>query len=104
MAALWARTAVEGEAVEMGRLWVEDECEGLERCFEVDEGESVDAGTGDGAGEGSLRCVWIRVFTTSRGVVITPAIPPADAAVRISKGSPISFDPTHRFANARSSS
>jgi hypothetical protein len=37
--------------------------------------------------------VCIRVFTTSSGVVITPAMPPALAAVAISRGKPMVFEP-----------
>lgn len=51
--------------------------------------------TGNGTGEAvELCCVWIRVLTTSRGVVKMPAMPPADAPVRTSRGSPISRLPT----------
>lgn len=46
-----------------------------------------------------LCCVWVLVFTTSSGQVITPAMPPAVVAVRISNGNPMSLLPTHFFAS-----
>lgn len=67
---------------------------GLDECFEDDEGDSV-AFAGCKETEGaSLCCVWMRVLTTSKGVVMTPAMPPALAAVNISSGNPMLFDPT----------
>lgn len=106
VAALWARTAVEGDAVEMGRLWDEEACVDLEavECFDDEEGEREDVGGLDGLEEASERWVWMRVLTTSKGVVMTPAMPPAVAAVSISSGRPMLFDPTYRLAKPRSSS
>lgn len=40
----------------------------------------------------------MRVLTTSRGVVMTPAAPPALAAVAISNKRPMLFDPMYVFA------
>ena len=51
-----------------------------------------------------LICVWILVLTTSSGQVMTPASPPAVAAVAISSGNPISLLPAHSIANFRSCS
>jgi hypothetical protein len=44
---------------------------------------------------GELTCVWMRVLTTSRGHVMTPANPPAAAPVASSRGNPISLLPFH---------
>ena len=46
-----------------------------------------------------LSCVWIRVLTTSRGHVSTPAMPPAVAPVVISRPRPISGLPAHCLAH-----
>ena len=53
---------------------------------------------------GGLICVCILVFTTSRGHVTSPASPPADAAVKISRPTPRSVLHFHRFAQFRSCS
>ena len=53
---------------------------------------------------GGMICVCILVFTTSRGHVTTPANPPADAAVAISRPTPRSVLHFHRFAQFRSCS
>ena len=50
-------------------------------------------------GIGESDATWILVFTTSSGQVITPAMPPADAPVKISKGRPIFLLPVHCFAS-----
>ena len=73
-------------------------------CFEVEAGESGALGAGGEAGDGPLCWVWMRVLTTSRGVVMTPAIPPAVAAVAISSGNPMLFEPMYFLAQSRSSS
>ena len=44
-------------------------------------------------------CVCILVLTTSSGQVITPAIQPAEAAVKISSGRPMSLLPTQARAS-----
>ena len=67
--------------------------EGVE-CFDDEEGEREDADWFGGLEGVSVRWVWMRVLTTSRGVVMTPAMPPAVAAVNISSGRPMSLDPT----------
>lgn len=80
--------------------------------FDVADVECFDADAGDMEGfEGCVElddvlgcCVWILVFTTSSGVVITPAIPPALAAVKISNGNPMSWEPMYRLAHCLSSS
>lgn len=97
---------VEGEDVEMGR-----ECEergllvleGVE-CFADAVGESEGCGALVALEAVSLCCVWMRVLTTSSGVVMTPAMPPALAAVAISRGRPMLLEPMWRFALSRSSS
>ena len=105
VAAPWAFSVVEGEEVEIGLICVDldfDDDAGEVACFE---GERAAFGDGAGLlGDGPLCWVWMRVFTTSRGVVITPAMPPAVAAVAISRGSPMLFEPTYFFAHPRSSS
>ena len=106
VAAPCALRVVDGEDVDIGRVWVEpvfSVCNGAE-CFDVDadDGEALD--TTDDPGMGPLCWVWMRVFTTSRGVVMTPAMPPAVAAVAISNISPMLFEPMYFFAHARSSS
>ena len=53
---------------------------------------------------GGLICVCILVLTTSSGHVITPASPPADAAVASSRPIPRSVLPFHLFAQLRSCS
>jgi hypothetical protein len=73
-------------------------------CFVVEEGERVAFGAVVAGEAVGLTCVCMRVLTTSSGVVITPAIPPAVAAVKISNGRPMSCDPMYRFASPRSSS
>jgi len=106
VAAPWALRVVEGEDVEIGLLCVDFVfvvCEGVE-CFEVAAGESGALGAGGEAGDGPLCWVWMRVLTTSRGVVMTPAMPPAVAAVAISSGSPMLFEPMYFLAQSRSSS
>jgi len=106
VAAPWAFSVVEGEEVDMGLLCVDFVlvvCEGVE-CFEAAAGESGALGGGGEAGDGPLCWVWMRVLTTSSGVVMTPAMPPAVAAVAISSGSPMLFEPMYFFAQSRSSS
>lgn len=106
VAAPWALRVVEGEDVDIGLLCVDGGlvvCEGLE-CFEVVAGNMEALGTVGEAGDGPLCWVWMRVLTTSRGVVMTPAMPPAVAAVAISSGSPMLFEPMYFFAQSRSSS
>lgn len=89
VAAPWLRRVVEGEEVEMGRL----EGGGFPGLMECFVGESVAIGGLVDTDGVSLCCVCIRVFTTSNGVVITPAIPPAEAAVKISNGNPMLCEP-----------
>jgi hypothetical protein len=62
-------------------------------CFETEAGDNVALGGCAEAEDVLGCCVCILVFTTSSGVVITPAIPPALAAVRISSGNPMLFEP-----------
>jgi hypothetical protein len=106
VAAPCALSVVDGEDVDIGRL-----CEGLglvdfdgAECFGDAVGERGVVGAFAELRGISLCCVCIRVFTTSSGVVITPAMPPALAAVAISSGSPMLFEPMNRFAWSRSSS
>jgi hypothetical protein len=103
VAALWTFRLVEGEEVEMDRV-----CEFVELIvgFNVVCREAEDSTIGwlIAIGGVTLCWVWMRVFTTSRGVVKTPAMPPALAAVATSSGSPMLFEPMYRFARARSSS
>lgn len=102
--AMW----VEGDEVEICRFCTAEATIGWVGRFllvvDVEVGDDeVDVAAGDraeGIVEGS--CVCMRVLTTSRGQVIVPAIPPAVMPVNISSGNPISFDPTHHFANSRS--
>lgn len=98
---------VEGEEVEIGRV----DCFGgglpdlgEAECLEEDVGRGDVFGVAEATAGVSVCCVWMRVLTTSSGVVITPAIPPAVAAVKISSGNPMLFDPIYRFARPRSSS
>lgn len=63
-----------------------------------------DAALVEDASSCGLSCVWIMVFTTSNGQVITPAMPPAVAPVSISRPSPISLLPTHFLAKSCSCS
>lgn len=95
MAAPWALNVVEGEDVDIGRLCAGSDLVGLEgvECFVDVVGETVALGAVVELEVVSLCWVCIRVLTTSSGVVITPAIPPALAAVAISNGSPIMLDP-----------
>lgn len=118
VAAEWARSVVEGEDVEMGRCW--DGGMGPEAggavivCFAVvpDLGGVLESArfavlllaTPAGAVVSGLCCVWMRVFTTSSGHVMTPAMPPAVAPVKISSGRPMSLDPTQALAIFRSCS
>jgi hypothetical protein len=100
------RNEVEGEEVEIGRLGIEA---GL--VFNVDVVACFVAVCAEGAiptpvaaGDdepilSGLICVWILVFTTSKGHVRMPAMQPADAPVNSSSGSPISLLPMHAFAN-----
>ena len=53
---------------------------------------------------GGLICVCILVLTTSKGHVITPASPPAEAAVAASRPKPRSVPPFHLIAQFRSCS
>lgn len=53
---------------------------------------------------GGLICVCILVLTTSSGHVITPAMPPADAAVAISRPRPMSLLPAYCLAHVCSCS
>jgi len=101
-----ARRVVEGEEVDMGRFCVEAVFPAVVEveCFAVDEGESVVFGALGDEETAGLCCVWMRVLTTSSGVVITPAMPPAVAAVIISNGKPMLFEPIYCFASPRSSS
>jgi hypothetical protein len=62
-------------------------------CFEVDVGMIEGFAVVFEAVEDSGCWVWMRVLTTSRGVVITPAAPPALAAVAISNSNPMLLDP-----------
>lgn len=105
MAAPWALRVVEGEEVEMGRFdgAVLVEFTGVE-CFAAEEGESDAVEAGAGADDVLGRWVWMRVLTTSRGVVSTPANPPALAAVKISSGRPMLFEPMYFLASSLSSS
>ena len=83
----------------------------------LDSFRTLDAGVVAALGaDGDVRtCVCILVFTTSicrvsilpkirrkcdkpRGQVMTPAKPPANPAVAISNGNPISLDPQYDFA------
>lgn len=48
---------------------------------------------------GSVCCVCSLVLTTSNGHVNTPAIQPADAPVKISRGRPMSREPIHARAS-----
>jgi len=95
MAAPWALNVVEGDDVDIGRLCAGRDLVGLEgvECFVDVIGETVALGAAVELEVVSLCWVCIRVLTTSSGVVITPAIPPALAAVAISSGSPIMLDP-----------
>lgn len=107
VAAPCALSVVEGEEVDMSLLCVVGR--GLADCACGACFDGVDAGKGafGVAGEleeGPLCWVWMRVLTTSRGVVRTPAIPPAVAAVAISKGSPMLLVPMYFLAQPRSSS
>ena len=103
-----ALSVVDGEEVDIRRLCVEPgltDCDAGGACFDADAGDKEAFGaTGEPDEVGPLCCVWMRVLTTSRGVVITPAIPPAVAAVAISSGSPMLFEPMYFFAQPRSSS
>lgn len=95
VAAPWALRVVEGDEVDMGRLCDICVVVGLEvdECFDDETGMVADfGGVFDAAGRSGC-WVWMRVLTTSRGVVITPAAPPALAAVAISSISPMLFDP-----------
>ena len=92
--------------MDIGRLWVDDGlivCDDIE-CFEVAAGDSEAFGATGDVGDGPLCWVWMRVLTTSSGVVMTPAMPPAVAAVAISSGRPMVFEPMYFFAQPRSSS
>ena len=96
VAAPCALSVVDGDEVEMCRLCdvCVDVARGADVCFEDDVvGVAIFEGYFDASGS-SGSWVWMRVLTTSRGVVITPAAPPALAAVAISKSRPILFDPT----------
>jgi len=91
VAAPCALRVVEGEEVDINRDWSEADFVAVEEvwCWED--------GVWNGAGldgflvriGGSLCWVCMRVLTTSRGVVMTPAMPPALAAVAMSRGSPM---------------
>jgi hypothetical protein len=83
------------------------ECFGGDFVFVEDDELELDAeiwedcfgvGFSEGVKASGLCCVCILVLTTSRGHVITPAMPPADAPVKISNPIPISLWPTHAFA------
>lgn len=95
VAAPWAFSVVEGEDVDIGR-----ECgergllvlEGVE-CFEEVVGDTEWFGALVELDGVSFCCVCMRVLTTSSGVVMTPAIPPALAAVAISRAKPILLVP-----------
>lgn len=78
----------------MGRLCVGSDLLDFEEvvCFDEDAGDTADFGECVETEEVSLCWVWIRVFTTSSGVVMTPAMPPALAAVAISNGKPMLFE------------
>lgn len=96
VAAPCALRVVEGDEVEIGRF-----CEiyvvvvfEVDVCFDDDAGVIAGFAEELDATEGSGSWVWMRVFTTSRGVVITPAAPPALAAVATSNSRPILFEPT----------
>ena len=98
VAAPCAFSVVEGEDVDIGRLdggGCLPEVVGV-ACFDAELGD-IDAFEGVvgvvGVDDVLGCCVWTRVFTTSNGIVITPAIPPALAAFNISSGNPIFFDP-----------
>jgi hypothetical protein len=94
VAAPWALRVVEGDDVEMGRFWevCVDVCLAVDVCFEDDAGVTAGfAGYFDASGSSGC-CVCMRVLTTSKGVVITPAAPPALAAVAISNRIPMLFD------------
>lgn len=95
VAAPWAFSVVEGEEVDMGRLWAGSGLLGFVEveCLEDDAGEREAFGAFVEPEGVSLCWVCMRVFTTSSGVVMTPAMPPALAAVAISKGSPMLFEP-----------
>jgi hypothetical protein len=97
---------VEGDEVEMGRFELAEDIVDFAdvECFDVEDGDSVDVEASAGVDDALGCCVWMRVFTTSRGVVMTPANPPALAAVRISNGSPMLFEPMYCFARSLSSS
>jgi hypothetical protein len=111
VAAEWCLRDVDGEDVEMSRrdCLDNDEFDVVNvECFDDDfarvgdddepkdlEVEMDDRLEGD---ESGLCCVCILVLTTSRGQVITPAMPPADAPVKISSPKPMSLWPTHAFA------
>lgn len=90
---------VEGDDVDIGRDCVRDgdvDCPatGLGRGLSFTDGsEGLAAVNWSG-----FCCVWILVFTTSSGQVITPAIPPAVVAVKISNPKPMSRLPTQSFA------
>ena len=95
VAAPCALSVVEGDEVEIGRLCNVCVVVDLEVvvCLEDDEGVIAGfAGYFEASGT-SGSWVWIRVLTTSRGVVMTPAAPPALAAVAISNKRPILFEP-----------
>lgn len=86
---------VEGEDVDIGR-----ECEesgllvfGGVECFAEAVGDGEEFGGLAELDGVSLCCVCMRVLTTSSGVVMTPAIPPALAAVAISRGRPMLLEP-----------
>lgn len=85
---------VEGEDVDIGRLCEEFGLLGRD-VVEYFDGERVVVFGGIVGVEcvSGLCCVCMRVFTTSRGVVMTPAMPPALAAVAISSGRPMMLDP-----------
>jgi hypothetical protein len=106
VAAPWAFSVVEGEDVDIGRLWDGRGLLGLvgAECFEEAAGERGAFGAPDEAESASFCWVCMRVLTTSSGVVITPAMPPALAAVAISRSRPMLFEPVERFARSRSSS
>ena len=106
IAAPCALRVVEGEEVEIGRLWVGMDLFDADavECFDDEAGDDVAFGGFCDEDNVSLCWVCIRVLTTSKGVVITPANPPARAAVAISSGSPMTLDPMYALAHPRSSS
>lgn len=101
---------VDGDEVDMNRGCVCDEEEEVDGILDGDGWGRLDdvslglvcispeAVTCFAPGVSGFCCVWIRVLTTSRGQVMTPAIPPAVVAVRISNPSPISLCPTQCLA------